>query len=136
VLDTANDDAALRLAARENGTDTADVTELQALLASLYRADQVQKSLALAELVHGDTLRLGRRFLPELPDRGVKRAMFYVLVGARMPAVLVEASFITRPEEAKALERDEYRDLLSEGIASGIHTYLLKSALARDGDHR
>ncbi|MGD8861655.1 MAG: N-acetylmuramoyl-L-alanine amidase [Myxococcales bacterium] len=128
VLDTTSDDAALRLAARENGTDEAGVTRLQFILASLYREDQVGKSLTLANAVHRATLRGGRRVLPTLNDRGVKRALFYVLVGARMPAVLVEASFITRPEEATALHTDEYRDALSEGIAEGIARYVDRGA--------
>ena len=124
VLDTTNDEAALRLAARENGTDAAGVTQLQFILASLYRADQVDHSLSLAGDVQRATLRAGRQILPNLYDRGVKRALFYVLVGARMPAALVEASFITRPEEAAALRTDEYRDALAEGIASGVLRYL------------
>jgi N-acetylmuramoyl-L-alanine amidase len=61
--------------------------------------------------------------LSELPDRGVKSAMFYVLVGARMPAILVEASFLTQPEENLALATERYRQALSEGIAEGILRY-------------
>jgi N-acetylmuramoyl-L-alanine amidase len=124
VLDTTNDQAALRLAARENGTGTEGVTALQMILASLYRTDQVQRSLSLANEVQGSVLRGGRRVLPDLKDRGVKRALFYVLVGAQMPAVLVEASFITRPDEAAALETDGYRQALADGIAEGVAQYV------------
>jgi N-acetylmuramoyl-L-alanine amidase len=123
VLDTSDDAQALRLAARENGAHEQDVTDLQKLFAGLYRRDQVGHSLELARAVHAATLRGGRRQLPGLADRGVKRAMFYVLVGARMPAVLCEASFITRPEEAMALKTDKYRQALAEGIAEGIVAY-------------
>ena len=65
----------------------------------------------------------GRRILPGLRDRGTKSAMFYVLVGARMPAVLVEASFLTQPEEMRALETTRYRQALAEGIAEGLVRY-------------
>jgi N-acetylmuramoyl-L-alanine amidase len=123
VLDTSDDAQALRLAARENGADERDVTDLQKLFAGLYRREQVGQSIELAELVHASTLRFGRRQLPDLVDRGVKRAMFYVLVGARMPAVLCEASFITRPQEAAALKTDAYRQALAQGIADGIVSY-------------
>jgi N-acetylmuramoyl-L-alanine amidase len=51
--------------------------------------------------------------------------MFYVLVGARMPAVLVEASFVTYEPEARALTKRQYRRALADGIASGIASYLL-----------
>jgi N-acetylmuramoyl-L-alanine amidase len=123
LLDTSDDSQALRLAARENGTEVSAVTELQKVLAGLYRRDQVAQSQRLAEAIHQQTLSAGRSVLPALVDRGVKRAMFYVLVGARMPAVLVEPSFITHPDEAQALTTDAYRDRLAAGIAAGIGRY-------------
>ena len=49
--------------------------------------------------------------------------MFYVLVGAEMPAILVEASFMSRPEELEQLRTIRYRQALAEGIASGIVRY-------------
>jgi N-acetylmuramoyl-L-alanine amidase len=124
VLDTTDDQAALRLAARENDTDIEGVSRLQLILASLFRRDQVERSRALADRVQRATLRSGRRLLPELNDRGVKSALFYVLVGAQMPAILVEASFITEPREAAALATDEYRQALADGIAEGIAQHL------------
>jgi len=124
VLDTTDDQAALRLAARENDTNPEGVSRLQLILASLYRKDQVDHSLELAERVQTATLQGGRRVLPALHDRGVKRALFYVLVGAEMPAVLIEASFISRKQEAEALGTDAYRQALADGIAAGIARYL------------
>lgn len=120
VLDTSNDRQALRLAARENGTTTAEVGDLARILASLHRHEQVSASRALADHVHRATLEGGRRILPRLYDRGVRSAMFHVLVGARMPAILLEASFLSRPEEAAALADPEYRQALAEGIADGL----------------
>jgi N-acetylmuramoyl-L-alanine amidase len=78
----------------------------------------------LAGKIQRHTLRRGRSFLPELSDRGVRRAMFYVLVGARMPAVLVEASFLTYEPEARALAERSYRRALADGVASGIVSFL------------
>ncbi|MCB9599464.1 MAG: N-acetylmuramoyl-L-alanine amidase [Sandaracinus sp.] len=124
VLDVTDDRQALRLAARENETGVAEVTGIQRLLARVHRADQVERSRRLAEHVHEATLAGGRRVLPELPDRGVKSAMFYVLVGARMPAILLEASFLTKPEEAAALHTEAYREALAAGIAEGIVRYV------------
>ena len=124
VLDTTNDRQALRLAARENGTRVAEVSGIQTLLARLHRSDQTNESLRLASKIQRATLKRGRGVLPRLADRGVRRAMFYVLVGARMPAVLVEASFLTHEPEARALTTRHYRRALSDGIASGIASYL------------
>ncbi len=125
VLDTTNNRQALRLAARENGTRVAEVTGIQSLLAKYHRRAQAEGSLTLAGKVQRHTLRRGRSVLPKLSDRGVRRAMFYVLVGARMPSILVEASFLTYEPEARALTRSNYRRALADGIASGIASYLL-----------
>lgn len=125
VLDTTNDRQALRLAARENGTRVAEVTGIQSLLAKHHRRNQVDGSVTLADKIQRHALKRGRTILPELSDRGVRSAMFYVLVGARMPAVLVEASFLTYEPEARALTHVNYRRALADGIASGIASYLL-----------
>jgi N-acetylmuramoyl-L-alanine amidase len=120
VLDTTSDRQALRLAARENGTSVSEVGALQRILAGLRRQEQVAASRALAERIHRGALAGGRTLLPHLHDRGVRSAMFYVLVGATMPAVLIEASFLTRAEEARALRSESYRQALADGIAEGI----------------
>jgi N-acetylmuramoyl-L-alanine amidase len=125
VLDTTNDRQALRLAARENGTRVAEVTGIQSLLAKHHRRTQAKGSLTLAAKIQRHTLKRGRLVLPKLSDRGVRSAMFYVLVGARMPAVLLEASFLTYEPEARALTNRNYRRALANGIASGIASYLL-----------
>ncbi len=124
VLDTDNDRNVLRLAARENGTSTTNVSPMQFLVGSLARNEQRDASLRAARFIQRGTLVSGRRLLPTLADRGVKSAMFYVLVGAQMPAVLIEASFITQPDEAEALRAPLYREALAEGIARGIAKYL------------
>jgi N-acetylmuramoyl-L-alanine amidase len=123
VLDTTADRASLSLAARENGTTEGEVTALERILASLQRADQAGDSRALAERLQGTTLAAGRREYPALYDRGTQSALFYVLVGARMPAVLVEASFILRAPEAPLLARGPYKQALAEGIADGLVRY-------------
>ncbi|MFW2389588.1 MAG: N-acetylmuramoyl-L-alanine amidase [Polyangiales bacterium] len=125
VLDTTNNRQALRLAARENGTRVAEVTGIQSLLAKHHRKSQAEGSLSLAGKIQRHSLKHGRSVLPGLSDRGVRRAMFYVLVGARMPSVLVEASFLTYEPEARALTKQRYRRALADGIASGIASYLL-----------
>ena len=124
VLDVSNDRNVLRLAARENGSSTQEVSPLQFLVGSLARSEQRAKSENLATLVQRGTLASARRILPTLADRGVRSAMFYVLVGAQMPAILVEGSFITQPDEAAELRTPAYRDALAEGIARGIAKYL------------
>ncbi len=134
VLDTTDDRQAIRLAARENGTNAADISQLQRLLAGLHREEQLTGSRQLADAVHRSTLAFGRRHLPGLPDRGVRSALFYVLVGARMPAILLEASFLTKPVEAEALKTDGYRQALAQGIAAGIVRYLAARTAQSEGE--
>ena len=97
---------------------------IQRLLAKHHRETQAAGSTTLAAKLQRHTLKSGRRVLPQLADRGVRKVMFYVLVGARMPAVLLEATFLTVEPEARALTTPAYRKALADGIASGIASYL------------
>ncbi len=58
-----------------------------------------------------------------IKDNGVREAPFWVLVGAQMPAVLVEIGFITNPLEAKRMRTKQYQNTLAKGIANGIDSY-------------
>lgn len=124
VLDRADDKRLQERVARENAMTLEEVSELSMLLASIERGSRVDASMRLAEAVQRGTLRGGRRILPRLHDRGVRRAAFQVLLGAKMPAVLLEASFLNVPEERDALKTARYKDALAEGIALGILDYL------------
>lgn len=124
VLNVHDPAQAQRLAARENATTTDRVSGLAMLLAGLHRESQVADSRRLAESVHAHGLAQARRTLPRLPDRGVREAGFYVLVGTRMPAILFECSFMTRPEELAALRTEPYRAQLATGVAEGVVDYL------------
>jgi len=127
VLDHQDEEGVLRLAARENGTAVNEVSPLQYLVGSLARERQRASSERLAQAIQRFAVRRGRRHLPRLRDRGVRSAMFYVLVGASMPAGLVEGAFLTQPDEAIALAEAPYRDALARGIAEGIAHFLAEN---------
>jgi N-acetylmuramoyl-L-alanine amidase len=55
---------------------------------------------------------------------GVKQAPFYVLVGAKMPSVLIECGFISNRQEAKKLNTNFYRQKIAEGIYKGLKSYI------------
>jgi N-acetylmuramoyl-L-alanine amidase len=65
----------------------------------------------------------------KIEDLGVKYALFYVLVGAEMPSILVEISFISNSEEEKRLAEEAYKNKIAEAIATGINSYITKSTL-------
>jgi N-acetylmuramoyl-L-alanine amidase len=59
----------------------------------------------------------------QLEDRGVKRARFWVLRDAAMPAVLIESGFMSNPAEARKIYSAAWRKQLAQSIVSGIENY-------------
>jgi N-acetylmuramoyl-L-alanine amidase len=63
---------------------------------------------------------------------GVKQAPFFVLLGASMPSVLIETSFISNRQEERRLKNNQYLDRIAEGITEGIISYATNTQLARN----
>jgi N-acetylmuramoyl-L-alanine amidase len=123
VLDTTTSDMAGRVAARENATSAAASNEVAQLLASMRLADQATRSTRFAELLQrAGVASLGAKY-GEVLDGGVHRAGFYVLVGARMPAVLFETSYISHATEELRLADPDYQQRLADGIANAVKAY-------------
>ena len=123
VLDTTKDETASRVAARENSTSQAATREIGSILASMKIADEATHSQRFADLIeHSAVTSLKLRYADTV-DGGVKNAGFYVLVGARMPAVLFETSYISNPLEEQLLASDEYKARLSDGIVNAVKAY-------------
>ncbi len=59
-----------------------------------------------------------------LKDRGVKKAPFVVLIGANMPSILAEISFLTNPDDAHELRDPEYRERIAESLYRGVSRYV------------
>jgi N-acetylmuramoyl-L-alanine amidase len=123
VLDTTKDEIASRVAARENATSQAATAELGSILASLRLADQAGHSLHLAELMQRAALGSIRDRYPDVLDGGVHTAGFYVLVGARMPSILVETGYISNPLEEQRLSSDDYRQRMADAVVNAIKAY-------------
>ncbi|MBI2365498.1 MAG: N-acetylmuramoyl-L-alanine amidase [Deltaproteobacteria bacterium] len=128
-LDNTNDEASLRLAARENGTSRKNVSDLQFILSDMTQNMKLEDSISLAHRLHGSLVDSMSKKLGEVKDLGVKKALFYVLVGARMPSVLVEMFFITNKIEGRAMSRESYQNAIVEALYDGIQKYG-ESALA------
>jgi N-acetylmuramoyl-L-alanine amidase len=123
MLDTARDEMAGRIAARENATSAAAGAEIGSILASMRLADQSARSGRLADLLQRAALASLRGAYPDAVDGGVHAAGFYVLVGARMPAVLFETSYISNPREEARLASDDYEQRLSDAIVNAVKAY-------------
>jgi N-acetylmuramoyl-L-alanine amidase len=125
VLDTTRDEIAARIAARENATTQAATAEIASLLSSMRLADQAQRSLHFARLLDRSAVSTLRMKYRQIVDGGVHVAGFYVLVGARMPSVLFESSYVSNPLEEERLGTDAYRQALADSLANAIQAYRL-----------
>ncbi|MCC6048647.1 MAG: N-acetylmuramoyl-L-alanine amidase [Thermodesulfobacterium sp.] len=123
-LNFTTDPEAMRVAALENSVANKGLADLQDLVKALISNTKLSESRALAEKVQRELVQTLRRHYPDVVDRGVKYAPFLVLVGTRMPAILVEAEFITNPEMAERLKDDRFVELIAEGLAKGVESYV------------
>ena len=123
-LNFTTDPEAMRVAALENAASDRSLSDLQDLIKAILANTKLSESRMLAEKVQKELAKIVRRYYPDTMDRGVKYAPFLVLVGTRMPAILVETGFISNPNEEKRLRDQQYLDLVAEGIAKGIEVYI------------
>jgi N-acetylmuramoyl-L-alanine amidase len=126
-LNSTNSTEALKTAARENAVSLKKMkqaqSELGVILTSLSSEHKRIESVKVAGTIQRSMTGSVTKRFPEAGDHGVKWAPFYVLVGAKMPASLVEVSFISNHEEEKLLKTESYRQLIAQSIADGIHKY-------------
>jgi N-acetylmuramoyl-L-alanine amidase len=123
VLDASRDEAAAKVAARENSSTAAAAAELANSLSRIESADRRAASELFAGLLQRAAGASLRQAYPTIEDHGVRRAGFYVLAGAAMPAVLFESSFISNPTEAERLDSDAYRQRLADSIVNAVRAY-------------
>ena len=130
-LDNTSDEAAIRLAARENSTSRRNISDLQFILSDMTQNMKLEDSITLANRLQGAVVGGMSKSMGEVKDLGVKKALFYVLVGARMPSVLVEMFFITNRTEGRAMSRESYQDALVESLYSGIQKFGESNMMAK-----
>jgi N-acetylmuramoyl-L-alanine amidase len=123
-LNLSSDRYAIRLAARENSTSEKGLSDLQFLLADLTTRANTEESVRLATRVQNALVtRLVSR-QEKSHDLGTKEALFYVLLGAKMPAVLVETGFLSNAEEERRLGSAEGQEAVARAIAAGVQDFL------------
>ncbi len=127
-LNLATDDDAIRVAARENATSAKNISDLETILNDLMQNAKISESSRLAGMVQQEVYRHLKNNFSHIRSKGVKQAPFYVLLGAQMPALLVETSFISNPRECKRLISAEYQDELCNGIIRGIRKYIKETS--------
>jgi N-acetylmuramoyl-L-alanine amidase len=127
-LNNTTDRATIRLARMENmgGGDSGDSTQpnLNYILTDLRQGDKANESMALARMIEGESVAaLATAPGIRVNALGAKQGPFYVLVGAAMPAVLVECGFLSNRGEADHLNDQAYQQGLADGIATAVADY-------------
>jgi N-acetylmuramoyl-L-alanine amidase len=128
-LNLATDEESIRVAARENATSTKRIGDMQKILKDLMLNTKIDESSRLAHQVQNHLVETMNGKFGPVKNLGIKQAPFYVLIGAQMPSILVEASFISNAQERERLLQEDYQDQIVEGILRGIERYVRETKL-------
>jgi len=115
---------ALEVAARENAVSEKSIHELQDLVKKIALKEKIGESREFASDVQRSLYAGLSSKSPNLRNRGVKKAPFVVLIGANMPSILAEISFVSNPDDAKKLKTNEYRQRIADSLYKGVFKYV------------
>jgi N-acetylmuramoyl-L-alanine amidase len=122
-LNFTSDPGALEVAARENAVSEKSIFQLQDLVKKITLKEKIDESRELASDVQQSLYSGLATRHSTLRDRGVKKAPFVVLIGANMPSILAEISFVSNPTDEAKLETPEYRQKIADSLYKGIAKY-------------
>jgi N-acetylmuramoyl-L-alanine amidase len=114
---------ALETAARENAVSDQSIHQLSDLVKKIALKDKIDESREFASDVEASLYGGLQKGNAGLKDRGVKKAPFVVLIGANMPSILAEISFVTNEKDARQLQEPEYRERVAESLYKGVAKY-------------
>jgi len=123
-LNLATDERAINVAARENATSRKNISDLESILNDLMKNAKINESSRLAAVVQNNLYKGMVKKYSRVKNLGVKQAPFYVLLGASMPSILIETSFISNPEEGRRLTESAYQNAICDAITDGIAKYI------------
>jgi N-acetylmuramoyl-L-alanine amidase len=115
---------ALEVAARENAVSDQSIHQLSDLVKKITLQDKISESREFAGDVEQSLYSGLEAGNAGFKDRGVKKAPFVVLIGANMPSILAEISFLTHPDDAHQLRDPEYRQRIAESLYRGVAKYI------------
>jgi N-acetylmuramoyl-L-alanine amidase len=126
------DEKTLRLAQKENAGSEYGLSDFKEVMERLGKTLKLQESKEFAELIQANLFLNSRRHSEGIQNHGVKRAPFVVLLGVDVPAVLVEVSCLSNPEEELELSSESHRENIARYLAAGIFDYLNKGAITHE----
>jgi N-acetylmuramoyl-L-alanine amidase len=115
---------AMAVAARENAVSQQGIHDLEEVVKKIARTEKIDESRELAEDVQDSLSKRIQKTTKPVKNRGVRKAPFVVLIGADMPSILTEISFLSNPSDEQLLKRPEYRQRVAEGLYQGVSDYL------------
>ena len=115
---------AMEVAARENASSQDGVHDLEDLVKKIARNEKIGESKEFAEDIQDSLAKRMLKASKTVKNRGVRKAPFVVLIGADMPSILTEISFLSNPSDEKLLKQPEYRQRVAEGLYQGVASYL------------
>lgn len=123
-LNITSDPWAMEVAALENKVNGKSIGEMSDIVEQIVKHAQISESRVFTEHIQANLVSRLQRKHKNIQDLGVKKAPFFVLVGAGMPASLVEVSFLSNEAEGKCLRLPAYREAIADGLYSGILEYI------------
>ena len=115
---------ALEVAARENAVSEKSIHELQDLVKKIAMKEKIDESREFAGDVQESLYGGLALHNAGVRDRGIKKAPFIVLIGANMPSILAEISFVSNPADERKLETPEHRQRIAESLYRGVSKYV------------
>jgi N-acetylmuramoyl-L-alanine amidase len=115
---------AMAVAARENAVSQQGIHDLEEVVKKIARTEKIDESRELAEDVQDSLSKRIQKTTKPVKNRGVRKAPFVVLIGADMPSILTEISFLSNPADEQLLKKPEYRQRVAEGLYQGVSDYL------------
>jgi N-acetylmuramoyl-L-alanine amidase len=115
---------AMEVAARENATAQEGIHDLEDVVKKIARSEKIDESREFAADIQESLAKRIQKNYKVVKDRGVRKAPFVVLIGADMPSILTEISFLSNPADEQLLKRPEHRQRVAEGLYQGVASYL------------
>jgi len=131
-LNLSQDPTVVETAARENATTTKNIGQMRETIKKILQNTKIPESLELAQTIQKNLVHTLSQKYSAVRDLGVKGGPFWVLIGAEVPSVLVEISFLSNSEEEERLRDPQYLERIALGIYQGIIAY--KSSLEKGID--
>ena len=115
---------AMEVAARENSSSQQGIHDLEDMVKKIARTEKIDESKELASDIQDSLSKRIQRTARPVKNRGVRKAPFVVLIGADMPSILTEISFLSNPADEQLLKKPEHRQHVAEGLYQGVADYL------------